>query len=432
VADRVGDPARGALSGAEGCNILHVDMDSFFASVEVLDDPSLAGKPVIVGGSGSRGVVASCTYEARAYGIHSAMPSVHARRLCPHAIFVAGRYDRYAQTSEQLHSILRRFTPLVEGIGLDEAFLDVSGARRLLGSASEIAWSIRSAVRHEMSLACCVGVARTKLLAKLASRAAKPKATAASVEPGHGVVVVRPDEEISFLRPLPIRALWGVGPATAARLAELGVVTVGDLVKIPDQTVQRVLGASNGRHLCALARGEDDRAVEPDRGVKSVGHEETFAVDLYPPPRAAHGGRGCEQAARGMPEGQDRHVEDPLRRPPDDHPLPDDASCLRLGASGVSGCRCSVGGHRCLCRDTPGRCVGVVVDARSRERPAAFVRAGAGIGRRPGSRRPGRGTPIGRPRTRARAGMGGRRRSRIGDPREIRTLSSGSSCARGT
>ncbi|MGH9030234.1 MAG: DNA polymerase IV [Acidimicrobiales bacterium] len=262
------------------CTVLHVDMDAFFAAVEVFDDPSLAGKPVIVGGSGARGVVASCTYEARAYGIHSAMPSVVARRLCPHAVFVAGRYDRYSETSERLHDILLRFTPMIEGIGLDEAFLDVAGALRLFGSPRTIATSIRDMVHEELHLDCCVGVARTKLLAKLASRAAKPVATMAKVQPGPGVLVVRPEEEISFLHPLPIRALWGVGPATGKRLAGLGVVTVGDLAKIPDETLQRAVGAANGRHLAALAKGEDDRGVEPSRRAKSVGHEETFAKDL--------------------------------------------------------------------------------------------------------------------------------------------------------
>jgi DNA polymerase-4 len=262
------------------CNILHVDMDAFFASVEVLEDPSLAGKPVIVGGSGTRGVVASCTYEARVYGIHSAMSSVEARRRCPHAVFVPGRYDRYAETSERLHAVLARFSPLVEGVGLDEAFMDVAGAQRLFGTPPQIASAIRDAVREELSLFCCVGVARTKLLAKLASRAAKPKAAPDGVRPGPGVVVVQPEGELDFLHPLPIRNLWGVGPATAKRLADLGVVTVGDLAKIPGQTLRSALGQSNGRHLELLARGEDARTVEPRRPAKSVGHEETFAVDL--------------------------------------------------------------------------------------------------------------------------------------------------------
>jgi DNA polymerase-4 len=266
--------------GTDACNILHVDMDAFFASVEVLDDPNLAGKPVIVGGAGARGVVASCTYEARAYGIHSAMSSYEARRRCPHAVFVAGRYDRYTETSERLHSVLLRFTPLIEGIALDEAFLDVSGARRLIGPPPVIAELIRGTVRRELGLSCCVGVARTKLLAKLASRAAKPVPTLQGNRPGPGVVVVPANGELSFLHPLPIRALWGIGPATARRLEGLGVSTVGDMARIPDEALRRLLGAAAGRHLAALARGEDDRPVEPLRVAKSVGHEETFPFDL--------------------------------------------------------------------------------------------------------------------------------------------------------
>jgi DNA polymerase-4 len=211
---------------------MHVDLDAFFAAVEVLDDPTLAGRPVIVGGSGTRGVVAACTYEARAFGIHSAMSSVEARRRCPHAIFLSGRYSRYAEVSVQFHEVLHDFTPVVEGIGLDEAFLDVAGARRTLGSPPTIAGAIREAVRERLQLNCAVGVARSKLLAKLASRAAKPTAAMEGPRPGPGVVVVPPDGELAFLHPLPVRALWGVGAATGKRLSDLGVVTVGDLAAI--------------------------------------------------------------------------------------------------------------------------------------------------------------------------------------------------------
>lgn len=268
-------------SGLDACTVLHVDLDAFFAAVEVLDDPTLAGRPVIVGGSGNRGVVAACTYEARVFGIHSAMSSVEARRRCPHAVFLVGRFSRYAEVSERFHAVLHGFTPVVEPIALDEAFLDVSGVRRILGSPVVVARAIRSAVRRELRLDCAVGVARTKLVAKLASRAAKPSVTASGPRPGPGVVAVAPDEELAFLHPLPVRALWGVGPTTARRLDGLGVSTVGELAVVPVDTVCRVLGTAHGRHLAALARGEDARVVVPGRDVKSVGHEETFAVDLH-------------------------------------------------------------------------------------------------------------------------------------------------------
>lgn len=277
-----GGPALGEPVTAGGaCTVLHVDMDAFFAAVEVLDDPALTGLPVIVGGSGTRGVVASCTYEARAFGVHSAMSSVEARRRCPDALFVSGRYWRYAEVSAQLHDVLRRFTPVVEGIGLDEAFLDVSGAVRLLGHPVNIARRLRREIAEELRLHCSVGVARTKLLAKLASEAAKPRASPAGPLPGAGVVVVEPGSELGFLHPLPVRALWGVGPATAARLAGLGVQTVGDLAAVPVDTLCRLLGAAHGGHLALLAMGQDDRAVEADREAKSIGHEETFASDLH-------------------------------------------------------------------------------------------------------------------------------------------------------
>jgi DNA polymerase IV len=261
--------------------ILHVDMDAFFAAVEVLDDPSLADKPVIVGGSGGRGVVASCTYEARAYGVRSAMPSIRARQLCPGAIFVDGHYSRYSQMSRELHRILFDVTPLVEPIGLDEAFLDVTGSRRLLGSPERIGHHIRDRVREELDLGCSVGVGRTKMMAKLASRAAKPVADRRGTRPGPGVFVVLPEEELAFLHPMPVRALWGVGPATAGRLGALGIQTVGELAAVGEDTVVRHLGKVHGRHLASLARGEDPGIVVPDRPAKSLGHEETFARDLY-------------------------------------------------------------------------------------------------------------------------------------------------------
>ncbi|MHB1774685.1 MAG: DNA polymerase IV [Acidimicrobiales bacterium] len=261
--------------------ILHVDMDAFFAAVEVLDRPELTGRPVIVGGTGRRGVVASCTYEARAFGVRSAMPTARARQLCPEAVFLDGRHSRYAEMSAALRGVLERATPLVEPIGLDEAFLDVTGSRRLLGSPRAIAERIRREVHQELSLECSVGIGRSKLIAKLASRAAKPVADRAGRRPGAGVRVVVPDEELAFLHPLPIEALWGVGPATARRLHDLGVRTVGELASVPVETMVRRFGRAHGLHLAGLARAQDDSPVVPDRPTKSVSHEETFRQDLF-------------------------------------------------------------------------------------------------------------------------------------------------------
>ena len=271
------------MTGADR-TILHVDMDSFYASVEVLLDPSLAHKPVIVGGSGDRGVVASCNYEARSFGVHSAMPSVRAKRLCPHAVFLHGNYDRYAEYSKQFHEIFRSFTPLVEGISLDEAFLDVTGARRLFGSGAEIGHEIRRRIHDELGLRCAVGVGRSKFVAKLASKAAKPKVgdrPGKGPTPGAGVLVIEPDEELAVLHPLPVGALWGVGPATAKRLERFGIVTVADLAAMPVDTLVGALGNAQGRHLHELAWARDDRPVVAEQKPKSIGHEETYAKDLH-------------------------------------------------------------------------------------------------------------------------------------------------------
>jgi len=272
-------PVPGAPAG--GRVILHVDMDSFFASVEVLDDPSLVGRPVIVGGSGTRGVVAACTYEARMFGVHSAMASSMARRLCPDAVFLDGQFHRYTEESRRLHGILGSFTPLVEGISLDEAFLDMTGGVHLFGDGTRIGVAIRDRVHREMSLPCSVGVGRSKLMAKLASKVAKPRASRSGIEPGPGVFEVRAEDELAFLHPLPVRALWGIGPVTERRLLALGVTTVGDLADMPPDALARYLGTAAGSHLSELARGIDDRPVVPEQEAKSVGHEETFAVDVW-------------------------------------------------------------------------------------------------------------------------------------------------------
>lgn len=264
-------------------DILHVDMDAFFAAVEVLDDPRLLGLPVVVGGTGSRGVVASCSYEARATGIRSAMSMVEARRRCPDAVVLPGRHSRYGEVSRELHSVFELFTPLIEPIALDEAFLDVSGGHRLFGSSYEIANAIRTRVRDDLHLSCSVGVATCKLLAKLASRAAKPSPSVAGPVVGSGIFLVRPEEALDFLHPRPVSDLWGVGPRTAERLARYGIATIGDLAGIEPAHLSRLVGRAAGAQLHELSWARDDRPVVADRPVKSVSHEETFAVDRRDP-----------------------------------------------------------------------------------------------------------------------------------------------------
>jgi DNA polymerase-4 len=258
-------------------------MDAFFASVEALDDPMLRGRPLIVGGTGRRGVVASCSYEARVYGVRSAMPTGQARRLCPQAVFVPGRYQRYAEVSQQMHAIFHRYTPEVEGISLDEAFLDVTRAIRLFGAPEVIGTGIRQSVSDELGLSCSVGGSTVKFLAKLASEAAKPRIDGSHSRPGAGVLILDPGRELEFLHPHPIEALWGVGPATAKRLRQLGMATIGDLGRVDPAVVEGAVGRAAGAHLARLARGIDERRVEPHREVKSISHEETYPLDRRDP-----------------------------------------------------------------------------------------------------------------------------------------------------
>lgn len=258
-------------------------MDCFFAAVEVLRDPTLAGKPVVVGGTGPRGVVASASYEARVFGVRSAMPTAVARGLCPGAVYLPGRFDAYAEISCKLRAILTSVTPLVEPVALDEAYVDLSGSHRLLGSSAAIAELLRRRVRDELSLDCAVGVGRTKLVAKLASKAAKPVAGPEGVVDGAGVVIVEAEDELAFLHCHLVRSLPGVGPRTAERLERFGVSSIGDLARVSRDSLVRLLGESSGRKLHELAWGRDDRLVVAERAARSIGHEETFAEDLRDP-----------------------------------------------------------------------------------------------------------------------------------------------------
>ena len=280
ISSWMADSLRTDRSGSFEPAILLVDMDSFFASVEVRDDPSLLGRPVLVGGDGRRGVVASCSYEARRFGIRSAMPMSTAKRLCPSAVVLPGDIARYASVSRQLHGILRDITPLVEPLGLDEAFLDVTGARGLLGSPFEMARMIRSAVAEELRLECGIGIGPSKLIAKLASRDAKPRITDGGVVDGLGIVVITPEEVVEYLSSMDVAALYGVGPTTAATLSRLGIERVADLAEIDPSILVRHLGSSHAHGLVALARGIDPRPVVADLVSKSIGHEETFLEDV--------------------------------------------------------------------------------------------------------------------------------------------------------
>lgn len=252
-----------------GCNVLHVDMDAFFASVEVRRNPELRGKALIVGGYGKRGVVTSATYEARAYGVRSAMPMSRALRLCPHAVVLPGNHADYCAVSTRIMEIFSTFTPLVQPLSLDEAFLQIGGAIRLLGRPREIAQKVRATIEAEEGITCSVGVAPTMFVSKIASTMSKP----------NGLLVVPKDRVLEFLHPLSVTALWGVGPRTAETLRSLGLRTIGELSRARPQTLSSNLGAASAAHLSALAMGLDPRTVSTARREKSIGAEETFYVD---------------------------------------------------------------------------------------------------------------------------------------------------------
>ena len=256
-----------------GCHVLHVDMDAFFASVEVRRRPELRGRPVVVGGIGPRGVVSSASYEARRYGVRSAMPTARARRLCPNAEYLPPDFAAYSEASRAVMAIFSDVTPLVEPLSVDEAFLDVAGAVRLLGRPAAIARRIRGRVRAEQDLTCSVGVASTKFLAKLASTRAKPD----------GLLVVPAERSLEFLQPLPVEALWGVGDRTAETLRRLGLATVRDLAEAPLGMLRHAVGEAAAAHLHALAWNRDPRRVSTGRVEKSIGAETTFDTDVSDP-----------------------------------------------------------------------------------------------------------------------------------------------------
>lgn len=250
--------------------ILHVDLDAFFASVEQLADPKIAGRPVVVGGLGPRGVVAAASYEAREFGIFSAMPMAVARRRCPDAIFLAPRLDAYGDASRAVMAIMGQFTPLVEPISLDEAYLDVSGSTRLLGAPLAIGAELRERIKAETGLVASVGGGSTKSVAKIASGAAKP----------NGMLIINPQDERAFLDPLDISVLWGVGAKAKAQLNQVGVQTIADLAALSESTLIAMFGNAQGQSLLSMARNDDQRFVEPERRARSIGHEKTFDTDL--------------------------------------------------------------------------------------------------------------------------------------------------------
>jgi DNA polymerase-4 len=255
--------------GHQARQIIHLDMDAFYPAVEVLDNPELKGKPVIVGGSRTRGVVSSASYEARKFGVHSAQPIATATRLCPHGIYLPVRMSRYQEVSDQIFEIFQRFTPLVEGLSIDEAFLDVTGSVRLFGKPEDVARKIKETVFKETGLTVSAGVAPSKFVAKIASDIDKPD----------GLTVVHPDRVREFLDPLPIRRMWGVGKVTQETLAQLNIHTFKDLSQMPLEVLEKQFG-KHGIKMHLLSMGIDERDVVPEHGAKSIGHEDTFEKDI--------------------------------------------------------------------------------------------------------------------------------------------------------
>lgn len=257
-----------------GCPILHVDMDAFFAAVSLRTRPELVGKPVVVAGGGSRGVVSSANYPAREYGVHSAMPASRARALCPRAVFLEPEFEAYAEVSDSVMSLFRELTPMVEPVSLDEAFLDVSGAlRRLRATPAQLGQRLRERVFAAHGVSCSVGVGPSKYIAKLSSGMAKPD----------GMVVVPRDEVLDFLHPLPVSALWGVGNVTAEKLRSFGIERIGQLAETPQRRLRGLVGNAAAEHLLQLASGVDPRAVTPESEEKSLGAESTFEYDYEDP-----------------------------------------------------------------------------------------------------------------------------------------------------
>ena len=273
--------------------VLHVDMDAFYAAIEIRDDPGLRGLPVVIGGSSRRGVVSTASYEARKFGIHSAMPGYEARRRCPEAIFISPRIRHYAAVSRELMAIFGRYSPSVEPLSLDEAFLDMTGAERLFGSPREMAEKVANDIRTELRLTASVGVATTKYVAKVASDFNKPD----------GITVVLPGTEKEFLAPLPIRRIWGVGPKAAARLEGLGLQTIGDVAEMPREVLESRFGGF-GAHVWHLANAIDMRRVSAIRTRKSIGSERTLAADIVGKEAVrAHLLPLADEVARGLRKG---------------------------------------------------------------------------------------------------------------------------------